>query len=89
VETRSGVTLELPLHVGASYALGRPVQALELAVAVEFRFSPVLSTSGQLFDPEKGQGESVRSDTGARVEIGGVPGVQAARIVVLGLEATF
>jgi hypothetical protein len=89
VETRSGVTLELPLHVGVSYAIGRPVRTLELAVTVEFRFSPVLSTSGQLFDPDRGEGESVRSDTGARVEIGGMPGVEAARIVLLGLEAGF
>lgn len=89
VETRHGVTIELPLHVGVSYALGRPVRPLELAVTVEFRFSPVLSSSGQLFNPSGGQSESVRSDTGARVEIGGVPGVEAARVVLLGLEAAF
>lgn len=89
VETRSGVTLELPLHVGVSYALGRPTQALELGVTVEFRYSPVLSTSGELFNPQPGQGESVRSDTGARVQIDGLPGVEAARVVLLGLEAAF
>jgi hypothetical protein len=89
VETRSGVTLELPLHVGVSYALGRPVQPLELAVTVEFRYSPVLSTSGDLFAPKVGHGESVRDDTGGRVEIGGMPGVEASRIVLLGLEAAF
>lgn len=89
VETRHGVTIELPLHVGVGYALGRPVRPLELAVTVEFRFSPVLSSSGQLFAPSGGQSQSVRSDTGARVEIGGVPGVEAARIVLLGLEAAF
>lgn len=89
VETRHSVTLELPLHVGVSYALGRPVRPLELAVTVEFRFSPVLTSSGQLFDPDAGANESVRSDTGARVEIGGMPGVEAARVVLLGLEAAF
>ncbi len=89
VETRSGVTLEVPVHVGASYILGRPADVLDLALTVEFRYSPVLSTSGQLFFPDAGESESVRSDTGARVEIGGVPGVEAARVVLLGLEAAF
>lgn len=89
IETRHGVTLEIPLHVGVSYVLGRPAQGIELALTVEFRYSPVLSTSGDLFSPAPGQNESVRSDTGARVEIGGIPGVDAPRVVLLGLEAAF
>src|SRR5690606_20884105 len=69
IETRHGVTVEIALHVGVSYALGRPAPQLELAVTVEFRYSPVMSTRGDLFSPAPGQNESVRSDTGARVEI--------------------
>lgn len=88
VETRSGVTLEVPLHVGVSCALGKPIDEIELALTLEFRYSPVLRSSGDYFSPDSGRNESVRSDTGARVEIGGMPGVTAARVVLLGLEAT-
>lgn len=87
VETRSGVTLEVPLHAGVSCALGRPIDEIELALTVEFRFSPVLRSSGDYFSPNNGQNESVRSDTGARVEIGGMPEVTAARMVLLGVQA--
>ncbi len=88
VETRSGVTLQLPLHAGIGYSLGRPTEFLELGLTLEFRFSPVLRSSGELFDPEVGQRESVRSDTGQRVEIGGMPNVSASRAVLVGVEAS-
>lgn len=87
VETRSGVTLQLPLHAGVRYGLGRPAEALELSLIAEFRYAPAFKTSGEYFDPAPGQDESVRSDTGTRVQIGGMPGVGPSRIVVLGIEA--
>jgi hypothetical protein len=87
VETRSGVTVQVPLHVGVSYSLGRPLPALELSATFELRFAPVLTSSGELFNPKDGQEQSVRSDTGERVEIGGMPGVSAARTVLIGIEA--
>ncbi len=88
VETRSGVTLQLPLHAGVGYSLGRPTEFLELGLTLEFRFAPVLTSSGELFSPEVGQRESVRSDTGQRVEIGGMPNVSASRTVLFGVEAS-
>lgn len=87
VETRSGVTVQVPLHVGVSYSLGRPFDAVELSATFELRFAPVLSSTGELFTPEKGREQSVRSDTGERVEIGGVPRVSAARTLLIGIEA--
>lgn len=88
VETRSGVNLQLPLHLGVGYNLGRLTDAIEVALTLEFRYSPILSSSGELFYPQGGQQETVRNDTGQRVEVGGMPTATAPQRLLLGLEVS-
>lgn len=88
IETRSGVNLQLPLHVGVGYSVGRLTDAVEVSLTLEFRYSPLLSSSGELFYPQDGQQETVRNDTGQRVEVGGMPTVTAAQRLLLGVEVS-
>lgn len=90
VETRSSVIMELPIHVGLGYSLlSLEDSALGLDLVLELRYSPKLSSSGQYFDPETGQDETVRNDTGERVSIGGMPDVLSARTLLCGIELSF
>jgi hypothetical protein len=90
VETRSGVILELPIHVGLGYSLLTLADsALGLDVVLELRYSPKLSSSGEYFAPQPGQNESVRNDTGERVSIDGMPDVLSARTLLCGIELSF
>lgn len=90
VETRSSIILELPIHIGIGYSLiSLENSSVGLDVILELRYSPKLSSSGEYFDPQPGQDESVRNDTGERVSIGGMPDVLSARTLLCGIELSF
>lgn len=85
VEMRSGSVLEVPLGAGIGYDLWDK----HLALTLDFRVVPAVSQTGDYFEPQTGQGETVRSDTGTRVTLRGLPELRAATLALLGLEASF
>ena len=85
VEMRSGSVLEMPLGAGVGYQFWDDT----LALTLDFRVIPAVSQTGDFFEPQPGHGETVRSDTGARVTLAGLPELRAASLVQLGLELSF
>jgi hypothetical protein len=69
VSERSGVLVELPIAVGARYAVLRE----RMALALTFGFAAPLTESGALFDADAGTSQSLRQDTGELVRVDALP----------------
>lgn len=85
IAERSGVLVELPLAVGARYAVLRD----RMALALTFAFSAPLSQSGSLFDAGAGASQSLRQDTGELVRVDALPHFESATSASLSLDFFF
>lgn len=85
MEMRSGSVLEVPLGAGVGYQLWGD----HLMLTLDFRVAPAVSQTGELFQPQEGQGETVRQDTGDRITLDGLPEVRTSTLALLGLELSF
>lgn len=85
ISERSGVVVELPLALGARYAVLRD----RMALALTFAISAPLSQSGALFDAGAGASQSLRQDTGELVRVEALPHFESATSACLSLDFFF
>jgi hypothetical protein len=85
VSRRSGVLVELPLAIGARYAVLRE----RMAVGLSFCFTAPMTQTGALFDSNAGTNQSLRQDTGELVRVGGLPHFESALSAGLSFDFFF